>query len=110
MIKTATNPPPIIIICWRFSAARRFRTLRASMTSRGEGIELDVSAASAIVSDPDATADFFTIDVELFAPDLRVFFSAVFNFAGADAFAPGVFALRAGRSVVSGIAPPFDRL
>ena len=83
--RTASRPPPIASICLRFSAARRFRTLRASMTSRGEGIELDVSAASAIVSAPDAVTAFFEIDVELFEPDLRAFLSTGFSFVEAAA-------------------------
>lgn len=110
MTRTAARPPPIAIICLRFSAARRFRTLRASITSRREGMALDVSAVSAIVSVEDAITDFFGIDVELFEPCLRAFFFPVFDFADANAISVEVFTLRAGRSVVSGIATPFDRL
>ena len=94
MTKTATTPATIAMICFLFSASRRCRTFRASMTSRREGIALEVSAESAIVSVADG--ERLGIEVELFEPGLRRdFFGFAFacGFVGATATSPEEFDL-----------------
>ena len=72
------------------------------MTSRRDGMALEVSEDSAIVSVE--AADLFGTDVELFETDLRGFFLVDFDFAGATATSPEDFAFLTGRTVVSGIS------
>lgn len=62
----------MVIVCLRFSAVRRWRIFLASMASREEGIALEVTASSAIVSL--AAGDFLRAAGELFPLPLLDFF------------------------------------